>query len=114
MAQRRRTRDEWQALLREQKKSGLGIAAFARSRGLRPQTLSWWLWKLGPQNKKPHTKRRRARTEQVRMLPVSVVTAPRPLARVELTFGGLSVHFDSDLEPSYLAALVRNLESRGC
>ena len=114
MAQRRRTRDEWQALLREQKKSGLGIAAFARSRGLRPQTLSWWLWKLGPENKKPHRKQRRARTEQVRMLPVAVVTAPRPLARVELSFGGLSVQFDGDLDPSYVAALVRSLETRGC
>ncbi len=114
MAQRRRTRDEWQTLLREQKKSGLGIAAFARSRGLRPQTLSWWLWKLGSQKKKPRAKRRAAPTEGVRMLPVSVVTAPRPLARVELTFGGLSVQFDRDLDPSYVAALVRSLETRGC
>jgi hypothetical protein len=38
----RRSAAEWRELADAQERSGLGVAAFAASRGLSPATLSWW------------------------------------------------------------------------
>ncbi|HYC78813.1 MAG TPA: IS66 family insertion sequence element accessory protein TnpB [Planctomycetota bacterium] len=38
----RRSADTWRTLIAEQERSGLGVAAFAAARGVRPATLSWW------------------------------------------------------------------------
>lgn len=36
----------WSGILVEAQHSGLSMRAFARSRGLNPNTLAWWKWKL--------------------------------------------------------------------
>ena len=36
----------WSLILDEQEESGLSLSDFARSRGVRPQTLGWWRWRL--------------------------------------------------------------------
>lgn len=115
MAQQRRTRDEWRALAREHRKSGLGVTEFARTRGIRPRTFGWWLWKLGS-DRTPTKRRRRPRIEPVRMLPVSVIGASRPesSARLEVSLGAISLRFGAETDPSYVAALVRSLEARAC
>jgi hypothetical protein len=46
MAERRSAKD-WSRLIRELKRSGEEPAAFAKARGIRPQTLQWWRWRLG-------------------------------------------------------------------
>lgn len=51
---RRRSAAEWAELIESWEKSGLGAAAFARSRGIAASTLSWWKWQL--------SKRKRSRT----------------------------------------------------
>ncbi len=114
MAQQRRSRDEWQALAREQRRSKLGVAEFARSRGIRPRTFAWWLWRLG--SDPHHPKRKAPRRERVRMLPVSVLapSRPEPQARIEVSIGSLSVRLTADSDPSYVAALVRQLRDAGC
>lgn len=111
----RRTRDDWQALAREHKRSSLGVSEFARARGIRPRTFAWWLWKLGTDRASPK-KRGPARRQAVRMLPVSVLTrsTPEPGARLELAVGELSLRFTAETDPSYIAALVRRLQGPGC
>jgi transposase len=47
MAQQRRSRSEWSALVREWRTSGLTAKEFARRRRLNARSLSWWRWKLG-------------------------------------------------------------------
>ncbi|MBK9386623.1 MAG: transposase [Planctomycetes bacterium] len=42
----RRSRADWRRLLSRQAHSGLSIAEFCRREGVRPQSLSWWRWKL--------------------------------------------------------------------
>jgi len=46
MAAERRSRSEWEQLVREQEDSGLSIRAFAFERGVNPSTLSWWRWRV--------------------------------------------------------------------
>lgn len=115
MAQQRRSREEWQVLAREQRRSKLGVSEFARSRGIRPRTFAWWLWKLGSNRPRPQ-KRRSSRREPVRMLPVSVIGAsrPEPQARIEISIGSLSLRLTAESDPSYVAALVRQLRDAGC
>ena len=36
----------WSTVLSEAEESELSLRAFARSRGLNPQTLAWWRWRL--------------------------------------------------------------------
>lgn len=47
MAGRRRSASEWANLIRELERSGKPLREFARGRGIRPDTLKWWCWRLG-------------------------------------------------------------------
>jgi hypothetical protein len=75
----RRSAEEWEKLIREFEDSGETAAAFARARGIRPDTLKWWRWRLGREARatKPAASRRAA--PRVRLLPVQPVhdVAPR-------------------------------------
>lgn len=46
MAAARRSRSEWEQLVREQEDSSLSVRAFAFERGVNPSTLSWWRWRV--------------------------------------------------------------------
>jgi len=48
----RRTAAEWQQVLRELERSGETAVAFARARGIRPDTLKWWRWRLRSKGKR--------------------------------------------------------------
>jgi hypothetical protein len=43
----RRSAKEWARLVGEWERSGQGAEQFGSRRGLRPQTLVWWRWRLG-------------------------------------------------------------------
>jgi hypothetical protein len=49
----RRSRADWRRLLSRQAHSGLSIAEFCRREGVRPQSLSWWRWKLRAAAERP-------------------------------------------------------------
>jgi len=71
MSQRRRTSAEWAELLRELERSGQSATTFARSRGIRPDTLKWWRWRLGRKVKsgKPRPAARRVKLVAVDLAP---------------------------------------------
>ncbi len=74
---RRRSAAEWERLIREQERSGQTATAFARARGIRPDTLKWWRWRLGRTAK---TERPRARPASVKLLSVRPVDDGRAVA----------------------------------
>ena len=43
---RRRTRDEWQRLVKSWRRSGKAAAAFVNGRDVVESTLRWWAWRL--------------------------------------------------------------------
>jgi transposase len=43
----RKTRAKWAVLVKAWKRSGLTAREFARQRGVKAGTLSWWNWRLG-------------------------------------------------------------------
>src|SRR5690606_20037082 len=74
---RRRSAAEWGRLIREQERSGQTATAFARARGIRPDTLKWWRWRLG---QKPKVKRRTAQAAGVKLVSVQPVDDSRAVA----------------------------------
>lgn len=67
---RRRSAAEWGRLIREQEQSGQTATAFARARGIRPDTLKWWRWRLG---QKPKAKRSARKAPSVKLISVQPI-----------------------------------------
>jgi hypothetical protein len=68
MSQRRSAR-EWQRLIRELERSGESPASFARARGIRPDTLKWWRWRLQSKAKAAPVQRRPTQVKLVEIKP---------------------------------------------
>lgn len=85
MAQRRSAK-EWGRVLRELEASNQTVAAFAKSRGIRVDTLKWWRWRLG--KAKPALARVRARAPRVKLL---AIEPARELAPSDPTPSGTPV-----------------------
>jgi hypothetical protein len=63
----RRSAAEWRQLLRELERSGETPVAFARARGIRPDTLKWWRWRLRRATKAASS---RSRSNPVKLIAV--------------------------------------------
>lgn len=115
-------REHWRALLEAQRRSGLSLAAFCRRRGLRQGTLSFWKWKLA----------REAEAGAGRGAPASFVPVqlgvsrrsrepgargapPADLGELEIALAdGRLVRVRGRIDPAWLAAVLREIEARGC
>lgn len=99
---RRRTREQWRALVEEFEGSGLTQAEFARSCGLKLGTFRSWLYRF----------RRRAGSPEARLAEVMVADHDTDAGsyRLELP-GDVVVVLGSAPEPRWLAALVAELVS---
>jgi len=71
----RRTRAEWQRLVRQWHRSGRTAHDFASERGIEPRLLSWWKWRFSRDVARsgPATGRRQA---DIRLVPVEVTESP--------------------------------------
>jgi hypothetical protein len=74
-SRRRRTAAEWSQLIHELQQSGQTPAAFARARGIRPDTLKWWQWRLARETKTPPLRRRSSRVKLIAVQPAKETTA---------------------------------------
>ena len=95
--------NRWSLVLEEVAESELSLRAFARSRGLNPNTLAWWKWRLG--------QTAADRSDKAGFLEV---VAPRAETesgwsglRVEV--GGARVQVDSDSDLNLLRRVVEAL-----
>lgn len=94
---------EWRELVREWRASGQTRRVFAATRGVHPQTLSWWAWRLGSGTKS----RVRPPADFVEVV---VVDAPAPSAAVfVLEVGGVRVHVPGGFDGGELRRLVAAL-----
>lgn len=94
--------------LLEEVEAGSSVADVAHRHGIRPKTLSWWLWRL--RQSKPKRRGSKRMEKAPALVPV-VVRAP-VLARghvVELSLGHLQLAFEVGTDPDYLARLARSL-----
>ncbi len=119
---RQSRREHWRALLEAQRRSGLGLAAFCRRRGLRKGTLSFWKWKLA---REVEVGAGRGATASFVPIQISVPSRsrepgapPATLAdlgelEIALTDGRL-VRVRGRVDPRWLAAVLREVEARGC
>jgi len=107
MAGARRSRADWEHLVREVE-SGGSIAEVARRHGLRPRTLTWWRWQLR------RGKVARSATKAVQMVPVRVREVVRPAVDdvVEVLVRGAVVRVRVGQDPRYVAELAAALAAR--
>ena len=107
MAGTRRSRADWEQLIREVE-SGESVVDVARRHGVRPKTLAWWRWHLR------RGKVARSATKAVQMLPVRV-RAPRPPPVddvVEVVVRGALVRVRVGQDTHYIAELAAALAAR--
>jgi transposase-like protein len=62
-------------LIRELQQSGQTPVAFARARGIRPDTLKWWQWRLARETKTPLARPRPSRVKLIAVQPAKETTA---------------------------------------
>ncbi len=69
----RRSANEWAKLVKAWERSGKSAAAFAASLGVKPDTLTWWRWKLSRRPKSGGgvsvTRRKRRQAREARASP---------------------------------------------
>lgn len=107
MAGARRSRAEWEQLVREVEGGG-SVAEVARRHGVRARTLTWWRWQLR------RGKVARSATKAVQMVPVRVREAARPAVDdvVEVLVRGAVVRVRVGQDPRYVAELAAALAAR--
>lgn len=108
MAQRRRSREEWEQLVREVE-AGDSTDHVARRHGVRPRTLAWWRWQLR------RGKVARSATKAVQMVPVRIRRAAPAAAVddvVEVLVRGAMVRVRIGQDPRYIAELAAALGER--
>ena len=111
----RRTRAEWAAWVAEIAAGG-SATEISRREGLRRQTLLWWKWRLGHEQRvttKKGTKKSAAKQALTAFLPVESqalqITAASHDVIVELSH--LAVRVAVGTDPGYVAALVHALRA---
>jgi hypothetical protein len=105
---KRRSREEWRAVVRAWRKSGQSQTAFAASRGMAPRTLSWWVWKLKQEVDEE--------LDPAVFVPVEVEAerergAPTDRAVAVVEHGSASILIGGNADPGWVAKLVRELAS---
>ncbi len=105
---KRKTRDEWSAIVAAYERGTQSAAEFCASHRIERRTLAWWRWQL----RQPRA--RRAEHEQkgtVRLLAVKVVEdeAARTRRAVVIAVGGVEVQVDTAVDVDYVASLVARL-----
>ncbi len=87
----------WSTVLEEAERSELSMRAFARSRGINPNTMAWWKWKPG---------REVAITEEATSSSFVEVCLQPPTRRILIRFADWSVEVDEHTDLDLLRLIV--------
>ncbi len=120
----RRSRKQWQRLIREFESSRLPAGEFARKTGIPVRSLYWWRWSLRRESRLAGREGLVARTPRV--LPVEVVgsvaavplvatpnDARNTLVSIDVGVPGIVVSAAVGTDVGYVAAVVVELRRRG-
>jgi hypothetical protein len=91
MAQKRRSREQWQVLIRDWPGSGLTVAQYCERRGISVANFHRWQERLRRESAEVVERPRRGPAEPIRFLPVHVSAAlepPRADPALTLVFAG--------------------------
>jgi transposase-like protein len=102
-----RARERWETIIGEQRRSGLGVRAFCRKRGVNEH--SFYVWRRKLRDGKP------AAPKEAGFLPVRVVSrGPAPVG-IEIEFPtGHVIRAGADADPEALARAVALVDSSRC
>lgn len=115
---RRRTAEEWQALLLELAESGEEVGRFCRRHRLHPPTLKWWRWRLAggvlaEAERSEPAKPRAPQFTEIRWR--ESVVAGGAAAGFELLWpDGLRLRIPGEFDEGALRRLLAILEAVGC
>ena len=107
---KRRSRDEWTALVAAWRRSGLTQAEFCQREGLSRRTLGWWRWRL----EREAAPAPPSKAEFVEVQVVEPEPPPDEIRDFDVLVAGLVVRVPSGFDEEALGRLVRALESRPC
>lgn len=115
MAKARRSRAEWEQLVRELEAGG-SVEEVARRHRVRPKTLAWWRWQL----RRGKVARSATESTTVQMVPVRVRQVAPPVKPVdesvddvvEVLVRGALVRLRVGQDPDYIAELASALAAR--
>jgi len=106
----RRSRAEWEEIIRTFEASGEPLQSFCAKRRIRPETLTWWRWRLRASSKSTTSRRR----TDVRLVPVDVIlptAAPARPSTIVIAVSDVEVRVETGTDPAYLGMLVAALRS---
>jgi transposase-like protein len=111
MAAARRSRAEWEQLVREAERIG-SVDEVARRHGVRRATLAWWRWQL----RRGTVARSATKRSPVHLVPVRVRAEPRESAPVdevvEVVVRGALIRVRVGQDVGYVAELAAALAAR--
>ena len=111
----RADRETWAKRVERWKDSGLSAAQFAVELGVSPKALSWWKWQLSRGDAKATVTRRKRRSAETAISPLSFVEMPASLRHepIEIVLpSGLRIRVPVDFDVASLGRLVCVLETR--
>jgi hypothetical protein len=89
---------KWSAILDDAESAALPMREFARSRGLNPNTLAWWKWRLKQSPSPP--------PERPRFVPILVASRPQ----LEVRVGAACIDVDDETDLALLKRVIQALE----
>ena len=105
---RRRSRDEWAAVVEEYRRSGKSRSAFAREKRINSNTLAWWVSELSRSGVGTAKSTKEGTESDVRLVPVSIVERePAGAAEgLEISFGDTVVRFPAGTDAAYVGQVL--------
>jgi transposase len=106
------TAEVWSERVRRWRESGLTSSAFAEQEGIaRPQTLSWWAWRLSKESGEKARRRARERKPKLRLVRIEAETlvAEKEAAAEIVTATGVRVLVTSRTSEEAVRCALRAL-----
>jgi hypothetical protein len=113
----RRSRGEWEEIVRAFEAAGEPLQTFCSKRRVRPETLKWWRWRLGASTRARSSEAMTVRrpAKDVRLVPVDVIVPAVTTAcgsTIAIAVSDVEVRVEVGTDTAYVGALVAALRSR--
>ena len=108
MTVKRRSREEWSEVVAQFERSGLSQKAFAKKKGIKRTTLSWWAWEI---------RREASESQQPAFVPVQVRAGEEEIQQgpgddgraAVVRLGRVELSLSAEADPGWVAAVMAEL-----